>query len=97
MNTGLSISEINDLVKKGAEISEDGIITLSNDTTIQKQEDYVDISTSNLKSDNESSFNIILLVGGVATVLMIGYILVRGNKKINIKKLEKDNKDKGEF
>lgn len=103
MTTGLSISEINDLVDQGAIIADDGAIQLA--TTIQitpessETEETKEAITSmtnpnedgNTPSEEEtaSGFLISLAVGVIVICIIVGIIIFK--KKINNKSIVKNN------
>ena len=88
MTTGLSITEINNLVAEGATISDDGFITPVNSTPTQ----------SNENKDNqpqEQKNAIIILIGAFIVVVLVCILIFRNRKKALLK-LPPENNANGE-
>lgn len=88
MTTGLSITEINNLVAEGATISDDGFITPVNSTPTQ----------SNENKDNqpqEQKNAIIILIGSFIVVVLVCILIFRNRKKALLK-LPPENNANGE-
>ena len=88
MTTGLSITEINNLVAEGATISDDGFITPVNSTSIE--------NNGNKDPQPQEHKNTILILIGAFIVVAIVCILIFRNRKKALLKLPPDNNANGE-
>ena len=80
MTSGLSIEEINNLVEEGAEIADDGSITINeesiNDTNLNKTIEV--INEENLNSENN---NVVIIIMAIVIVVVIIVVVILVNNK----------------
>lgn len=88
--TGFSVVEINDMVKNGATISEDGIITLSTASVGEEKTTVNEIIDDSIQIEGTAEKAIITAIMIVAFVVILGVIIFLIKKKRKIVKKQEE-------